>query len=1004
MVPKPAAESILRGWSEHVELRNYNASALEAMMLKVEWRPKFIAAFASVGVGELTVGLMIHKMEERKSVIAAPIVAPIVGPIVAHPQGHAGAVAGPGPGSTGTGDRHSPRRLLCSALPRTPTAQDALMWTTPTTNHSSYNYWEPASVRPWDFADPADKASGGLAAAIIEHQEAADITYNEAPRQALSTRVTLPQSYGSPVTTRTRRLREVFPTCRDMPGSGAAASSSSPGVSFRADLMLTVDDEQQQPQQQQRKRPAAGEGGGEGEEEAPDDLRASKRRCVFVGEVKTVQRLMEQVDKPMDLRGAWSDASHRQQHAQARAVISQLYTYMQVWRICYGFISCWYGTWMAYCPPAAAQRGILYLSDAFLASTQHPAPDGTPAATMLGAVAWGQYLALSSANRLADVLPPSMGAAAAGGAAGGSDGGQDAHGDDSQGPRDAGALPGSGDEYPSPRSSVDRASSGSYGERHRQQHGAPGKESTSAAAPLSASLQLSGQLSTGSEGAVLHGVCRGMAAVVKLLGPDNRGLAAYGREVQAYRALEPLQGKAVPVLLAAGHLAAGVHFLATGLVQGTPLSSLVPVPDAVARAAMRALERVHGTSPGFLHGDIRLQNILLAAGADEDTPTCVVLDFGRSRLGGNTQQQEFERAQLRALPGVSLKADLMLTVDDEQQQPQQQQRKRPAAGEGGGEGEEEAPDDLRAHKRRCVLVGEIKTVQRLMEQVDKPMDLRGAWSDASHRQHHAQARAVISQLYTYMQVWRICYGFISCWYGTWLAYCPPAAAEHGILYLSNAFLASTQHPALDGAPAATMLGAVAWVQYLALSSANRLADLSGQLSTGSEGAVLHGLCRGMAAVVKLLGPDDHGLAAYGREVQAYRALEPLQGKAVPVLLAAGHLAAGVHFLATGLVQGSPLSSLVPVPDAVARAAMRALERVHGTSPGFLHGDIRLQNMLLAAGTGEDTPTCVVLDFGRSRLGGNTQQQEHERAQLRALLGAGAGPGPGSAGAGGEFQY
>ena len=109
---------------------------------------------------------------------------------------------------------------------------------------------------------------------------------------------------------------------------------------------------------------------------------------------------------------------------------------------------------------------------------------------------------------------------------------------------------------------------------------------------------------------------------------------------------------------------------------------------------------------------------------------------------------------------------------------------------------------------------------------------------------------------------------------------------------------------------------------------------------------LWGRTGGAPAVVKLLGPDDYGLAQYEAELRMYRLLQPLQGQLVPRLLGAGHLDFGVHFLATSTIDGTPLSSLPHVTDSVASGALRALQRLQAVFPNFLHGDIRLENVLV----------------------------------------------------------
>ena len=58
--------------------------------------------------------------------------------------------------------------------------------------------------------------------------------------------------------------------------------------------------------------------------------------------------------------------------------------------------------------------------------------------------------------------------------------------------------------------------------------------------------------------------------------------------------------------------------------------------------------------------------------------------------------------------------------------------------------------------------------------------------------------------------------------------------------------------------------------------------------------------------------------------------------------------------------------------------------VQAACPRFLHGDIRLHSILRVSGGARGAARCVLLDFERSRLDGEKQQQR-ELAQLRQLL-------------------
>ena len=174
-----------------------------------------------------------------------------------------------------------------------------------------------------------------------------------------------------------------------------------------------------------------------------------------------------------------------------------------------------------------------------------------------------------------------------------------------------------------------------------------------------------------------------------------------------------------------------------------------------------------------------------------------------------------------------------------------------------------------------------------------------------------------------------------------------------------------------------------------------MVDLHRKLCDGSAGAVVLGAYGGAPAVVKLLGPDDYGLAQYEAELHMYHLLEPLQGQVVPRLLGAGYLDFGVHFLATSTIDGTPLSSLPHVTDAVASGALLALQRIRDVLPGFLHGDIRLENVLVLSthggeggggGDGEADAACMFVDFACSQVGGSMAEQREEEKRLKRLTG------------------
>lgn len=114
--------------------------------------------------------------------------------------------------------------------------------------------------------------------------------------------------------------------------------------------------------------------------------------------------------------------------------------------------------------------------------------------------------------------------------------------------------------------------------------------------------------------------------------------------------LAPVQGSAVPKLLACGQLGVGVRYIATARVDGVPYSRLPSVHEAAAEAAVRAMQQIRSVWPCFLHGDIRLANIMLQKpGVDTAAPTAVILDFAASRLDGSPREVAAESRQLSSL-------------------------------------------------------------------------------------------------------------------------------------------------------------------------------------------------------------------------------------------------------------------------------------------------------------------------------------------------------------------
>ncbi|PNG99895.1 hypothetical protein TSOC_014315 [Tetrabaena socialis] len=419
---------------------------------------------------------------------------------------------------------------------------------------------------------------------------------------------------------------------------------------------------------------AAGSGSCSGTE-AAGYLPAGKRyKVACVGEAKRIPRLMVSVGIPVDLMVAYHGPNHGF-HRQAREVIGQIYTYLLTWSICHGFITCWNVTWLVYLGPDDRKR--MHVSQPYLATTG-------AGATMAGAMSWHQLRALlfiCEGRRVGP--PPSMatGSAAAGGGQGASGGGDHGgHGDaddDSGGDgAESGGVTSSADPTYIPSTEPTSSSSSALMRRDAvvQEPCGPSQGSAAtttaggAARPAPVRLCFLDLLAQGGDGIVFHGTCDGAPAVIKVFTWELCALAAYWQESVAYRALTMLQGSVVPLVLAHGKLPYGLRYIALRPIEGgEPLSGcLQPFPRAVAVAALRALQEVQAACPGFVHGDVRLENLLLVrapgrggAAEGEGEPDalggaalrCVLLDFARSRMDGSEQQQQRELAQLRQLLG-----------------------------------------------------------------------------------------------------------------------------------------------------------------------------------------------------------------------------------------------------------------------------------------------------------------------------------------------------------------
>jgi serine/threonine protein kinase len=168
-------------------------------------------------------------------------------------------------------------------------------------------------------------------------------------------------------------------------------------------------------------------------------------------------------------------------------------------------------------------------------------------------------------------------------------------------------------------------------------------------------LQLARLLGEGATGQVFQGLWLGQPAAIKLL--STRGwvpATSFMWEAKVYLRMQQLQGSCVPRLFGHGYAnTTSCYFLAMTLAQGTPLDQLPqPLAPEVRAAAMRTLQQVH--SLGVLHGDIRLDHLLLQQQDDESAaaegrPLVILIDFGRASIDAPTEALLEEQQELQQL-------------------------------------------------------------------------------------------------------------------------------------------------------------------------------------------------------------------------------------------------------------------------------------------------------------------------------------------------------------------
>ena len=160
-------------------------------------------------------------------------------------------------------------------------------------------------------------------------------------------------------------------------------------------------------------------------------------------------------------------------------------------------------------------------------------------------------------------------------------------------------------------------------------------------------------------------------------------------------------------------------------------------------------------------------------------------------------------------------------------------------------------------------------------------------------------------------------------------------------------------------------------------------EVAGVLGEGRSGKVFEGTLRGERVVIKLSDlwqhPELHEEML--REARTYVELGKLQGHGIPKLKGAGYTAGGLFALMTEF-GGSPIE-VEDLNDEKREMILHVLASIH--SEGFLHGDLRCENILIEHW--RDGPRITFIDFGFSRKFSNHEESEREMTALKRMIGS-----------------
>lgn len=161
-------------------------------------------------------------------------------------------------------------------------------------------------------------------------------------------------------------------------------------------------------------------------------------------------------------------------------------------------------------------------------------------------------------------------------------------------------------------------------------------------------------LGYGRTGSIFETTLGGKTGALKMVAlyKDGNKLEELLNEIKIYIGpLKDIQGIYIPRLLKFGVLYEAFVFILTSLAEETFAKMGDNITREEKQLAIKGLQELH--SKGVMHGDIRLENIMVKR-MNEDSTSCVWwIDFGWSKMTDNVQDLDKELTKLKYLLGMA---------------------------------------------------------------------------------------------------------------------------------------------------------------------------------------------------------------------------------------------------------------------------------------------------------------------------------------------------------------